>query len=193
MSPLFNEIYADDGRPSIPPEHLLKSSLMMAFYTIRSERQFCEQPRYKLLFKWFLDLNVEDEPFHPTTLTKNHERLMEADATRALLKEVGKEARCRCLLSADHFTVDGMLLKAWASRKSYRPRDEQRLKAAGATAMPTPFKKGQAFQGERRSHDTHASTTDREARLCDLGHVLSENRQGPIVDVELTEVCTWSS
>ncbi len=97
----------------------------MAFYTIRSERQFCEQLRYNLLFKWFLDLNVEDEPFHPTTFTKNRERLLDADAARVLLKEVVREARRRRLLSADHFTVDGTLLEAWASHKSYRPRDEQ--------------------------------------------------------------------
>ena len=125
MSPLFDEIYAAGGRPSIAPEHLLKSSLLMAFYTIRSERQFCEQLRYNILFKWFLDLNVEDEPFHPTTFTKNRERLMEADAARALLKQVVSEARRRRLLSADHFTVDGTLLEAWASHKSYRLRGEQ--------------------------------------------------------------------
>ena len=103
MSPLFNEIYAAGGRPSIPPEHLHKSSLLMACYTIRSERQFCEQLRYNILFKWFLDLNVEDEPFHPTTFTKSRDRLLEADpcssqgqaAARVLLKEVVREARRR--------------------------------------------------------------------------------------------------
>ena len=108
MSPLFDEVYAAGGRPSIPPEHLLKASLLMAFYTIRSERQFCEQLRYNILFKWFLDLNVEDEPFHPTTFTKNRERLLEADAARVLLKEVVREARRRRLLSADHFTAPGL-------------------------------------------------------------------------------------
>ena len=131
MSPLFDEIYGDSGRPSIPPEHLLKASLLMAFYTVRSERQFCEQLRYNLLFKWFLDLNVEDEPFHPTTFAKNRERLLDADAARVLLKEVVQEARRRLLLSADHFTVDGTLLDAWASHKSYRPRDEQPPSAGG--------------------------------------------------------------
>jgi len=194
MSPLFDEIYADAGRPSIPPEHLLKASLLMAFFTVRSERQFCEQLRYNLLFKWFLDLNVEDEPFHPTTFTKNRERLLEADAARVLLKEVVKEARRRRLLSQDHFTVDGTLLDAWASHKSYRPRDER------------PPDEGQHggrnrdadFTGERRRRETHESTTDpearlyrkgkqREARLCYLGHLLTENRHGLVVDVELTE------
>ena len=192
MSPLFDEVYAAGGRPSIPPEHLLKSSLLMAFYTIRSERQFCEQLRYNILFKWFLDLNVEDEPFHPTTFTKNRERLLEADAARVLLKQVVSEARRRRLLSADHFTVDGTLLEAWASHKSYRPRDEQGPPKGGGRNRDADF------QGERRSRDTHASTTDPEARLyrkgkqqgaqlCYLGHVLTENRNGLVVDVELTE------
>ena len=165
MSPLFDELYAACGRPSIPPEHLLKSSLLMAFYTVRSERQFCEQLRYNLLFKCFLDLNIEDEPFHPTTFTKIRERLLETDVARVFLNEVVREVHRRCLLSADHFTVDGTLLEAWASHKSYRPRD---------------------FKDERR-RETHESTTDPEARLCYLGHVLTENRHGLVVDVELTQ------
>ncbi len=184
MSPLFDEVYAAGGRPSIPPEHLLKSSLLMAFYTIRSERQFCEQLRYNILFKWFLDLNVEDEPFHPTTFTKSRERL--------LLKQVVSEARRGRLLSADHFTVDGTLLEAWASHKSDRPRDEQGPPKGGGRNRDADF------QGERRSRDAHASTTDPEARLyrkrkqqgaqlCYLGHVPTENRNGLVVDVELTE------
>ena len=192
MSPLFDEIYADNGRPSIPPDHLLKASLLMAFYTISSERQFCEQLRYNLLFKWFLDLNVEDEPFHPTTFTKNRERLMDADAARVLLKEVVKEARRRRLLSQDHFSVDGTLLDAWASHKSDRPRDEPGQPKGAGRNRPRDFK------GERRSRETHASTTDPEARLyrkgkqqesrlCYLGHLLTENRHGLVVDVELTE------
>ena len=142
MSPVFDELYAAVGRPSIPPEHLLKSSLLMAFYTVRSERRFCEQLRYNLLFKWFLDLNVEDEPFHPTTFTKNRERLLEADVARVFLKEVVREAR--------------------------------------------------------RPGETHESSTDpearlyrkgpqQEARLCYLGHVLTENRHGLVVNVELTQ------
>ncbi len=179
LSPLFDEIYADNGRPSIPPEHLLKSSLLMAFFTIRSERQFCEQLRYNLLFKWFLDLNVEDEPFHPTTFTKNRERLLEADAARVLLKE----ARRRRLLSQDHFTVDGTLLDAWASHKSYRPRDERPPDDGRRGGRNRP----RDFKGERRRRETHESTTDPEARLCYLGHVLTENRHGLVVDVELTE------
>ena len=145
MSPLFDEVYAAGGRPSIPPEHLLKASLLMACYTIRSERQFCEQLRYHILFKWFLDLNVEDEPFHPTTFTKNRERLLEADpcssqgqaAARVLLKEVVSEARRRRLLSADHFTVDGTLLEAWALPRAIDRATSTGRAAAGATAMRT--------------------------------------------------------
>ena len=132
MSPVFDEVYAAGGRPSIPPEHLLKASLLMAFYTIRSERQFCEQLRYNILFKWFLDLNVEDEPFHPTTFTKNRVRLHGGGCGAGAAQGSGaSEARRRRLLSADHFTVDGTLLEAWASHKSYRPRDEQPPQGGG--------------------------------------------------------------
>ena len=138
MSPLFDELYADNGRPSIPLEHLLKASLLMAFYTIRSERQFCEQLRYNLLFKWFLDLNVEDEPFHPTTFTKNRARLMDADAARVLLKEVVREARRRRLLSAD---TSRWTARCWRpgprTRVTVRATSQGRPKAVGATAMPT--------------------------------------------------------
>ena len=193
MSPLFDEIHADTGRPSIPPEHLIKASLLMASYTVRSEHQFGERLRYNLLFNWFLDLNVEDEPFHPTTFAKNHERLMEADAARVLLKEVVKEALRRRLLSAERFTVDGTLLDALASHKSYRLRDQR---------PPQDDQRGgrnrsRDLKGERR-RETHESTTDpevrlyhkgpqKEARLCDLDHVLGENRHGLVVDAELTE------
>ena len=151
MSPLFDELHADNGRPSIPPEYLLKSSLLMAFYTIRSERQFCEQLRYNLLFKWFLDLNVEDEPFHPTTFTKNRARLVDADAARVLLKEVVREARRRRLLSTDHFTPAPGLNRGWTARcwrlgprtrVTVRATSKGRLKAVGATAMPTPVQAG---------------------------------------------------
>ncbi len=124
LSPLFDEMYAERGRPSIPPEHLLKASLLIALYSIRSERQFCERLRYDLLFKWFLDLNVSDEPFDASTFSKNRERLLVHDVARAFFAEVVAEANRRRLLSAAHFTVDGALLEAWASPESYRPRDE---------------------------------------------------------------------
>jgi len=191
LSPLFNEMYAERGRPSIPPEHLLKASLLIALYSIRSERQFCERLRYDLLFKWFLDLNVSDEPFDASTFSKNRERLLAHDVSGAFFAEVVAEARRRRLLSADHFTVDGTLLEAWASLKSYRPRDEQDPPPGGGRNPDVDFR------GQRRSRDTHRSTTDPEARLFKkgahqaaklsyMGHVLTENRHGLVLAVELT-------
>ena len=112
-------MYATSGRPSIPPEHLLKASLLIALYSIRSERQFCERLRYDLLFKWFLDLNISDAPFDASTFSKNRERLLAADVARAFFAEVVAEAKRRRLLSAEHFTVDGTLLEAWASLKRW--------------------------------------------------------------------------
>ena len=194
LSPRFEEMYAKRGRPSIPPEHLLKGSLLIALFSVRSERQFCEQLRYNLLFKWFLDLNVEDEPFNATTFSKNRERLLEAEVARAFFSEVVGEAGRRRLLSEEHFSVDGTLLEAWASLKSDRPRDEQNL--------PPPSGAGRNaevdFRGQRRRRETHVSRTDAEARLYRkgpqqeaklsyLGHVLSENRHGLVVDVEMSE------
>ena len=192
LSPLFDTMYASGGRPSIPPEHLLKASLLIALFSVRSERQFCERLGYDLLFKWFLDLNVADEPFDASTFSKNRERLLEVDAARAFLAEVVAEARRRRLLSAEHFTVDGTLLEAWASLKSYRPRDDEDPPAGGGRNPEVDFR------GQRRRAETHVSSTDREARLYKkapgqaaqlsyLGHVLTENRHGLVVDVELTE------
>ena len=192
LSPLFDTMYSTEGRPSIPPEHLLKASLPIALYSIRSERQFCERLRYDLLFKWFLDLNISDEPFNATTFSKNRERPLAADVARACFAEVVAEARRRRLLSADHFTVDGTLLEAWASLKSYRPRDDQNPPSGGGRNPEVDFR------GQQRRSDTHASSTDPEARLYRkgpgqkaalsyLGHLLTENRHGLVVDVELTE------
>ena len=142
----------------IPPEHLLQSSLLIIFFTICSEHQFCEQLRYSQLFKWFLDLNVEDKPFHPTTFTKNREWLLDADAARVLLKEIVREAGRHRLLSPDHFTFDGMSPETWASHKSYRSRDEQ-------PSRGRVCKRNADFPGEHRRRDTDAATTDLEARL----------------------------
>ncbi len=119
LSPLFGTMYATSGRPSIPPEHLLKASLLIALYSIRSERQFSERLRYDLLFKWFLDLNISDAPFDASSFSKNRERLLAADVARAFFAEVVAEAKRRRLLSAEHFTVDGTLLEAWASLKRW--------------------------------------------------------------------------
>ena len=192
LSPIFNQMYATNGRPSIPPEHLLKASLLIALYSVRSERQFCERLQYDLLFKWFLDLNVMDEGFDPTVFSKNRERLLEHQVAREFLVKVIEEARRRHLLSQDHFTVDGTLLEAWASLKSFRPKDEGK--------PPTGGEKNPSidFHGQTRSNDTHQSTTDsesllakkgsgKEAKLCFAGHVLMENRNGLVVDAVLTQ------
>ena len=192
LSPPFTAMYAKVGRPSIPPEHLLKGLLLIALYSIRSERQFCERLQYDLLFKWFLDLNIEDPAFDASTFSKNKERLLEHKVARQFFAAVLTEARRRKLLSADHCTVDGTLLEAWASLKSVRPRD------GGDRPRPSGKNATVDYRGERRRNETHASTTDQEARLarkgegketrlCYAGHVLMENRHGLVVDVALTQ------
>lgn len=187
LSPTFNRMYAETGRPSVPPEHLLKGCLLIALYSIRSERQFCERLQYDLLFKWFLDLNIMDPAFDASTFSKNKERLLEHRVARQFLGEVIAEARRRRLLSEDHFSVDGTLLEAWASMKSFRPWDGDESRGGGKNHEVD-------FRGERRVNATHGSTTDpaarlarkgrgKEARLCFAGHVLMENRAGLVVDV----------
>jgi transposase len=193
LSPTFARMYAETGRPSIPPEHLLKACLLIALYSVRSERQFCERLQYDLLFKWFLDLNIVDPAFDASTFSKNKERLLEHEVARGFLGRVLEEARRRRLLSEDHFTVDGTLLEAWASLKSFHPKD-------GEGPPPTTGEKNPSvdFHGEKRMNDTHQSTTDpvarlakkgrgKEARLCFTGHVLMENRHGLVVDVALSQ------
>jgi len=193
LSPTFNRMYAETGRPSIPPEHLLKACLLIALYSVRSERQFCERLQYDLLFKWFLDLNITDLAFDASTFSKNKERLLEHEVAREFLTVVLEEARRRRLLSEDHFTVDGTLLEAWASLKSFRPKD-----GGDSTSDIGEKNPSVDFHGEKRSNDTHQSTTDpearlarkgrgKEARLCFTGHVLMENRNGLVVDVDLTK------
>ena len=122
-SPIFDQMYAADGRPSIPPEHLLKACLLMALYSVRSERQFCVRLEYDLLFKWFLDLNIMDHSFDLSVFAKNRSRLLEAEVSREFLLAIVEQARQQGLLSAEHLGVDGTLLEAWASLKSFRPRD----------------------------------------------------------------------
>jgi transposase len=193
LYPTFDRMYADTGRPSIPPEHLLKACLLIALYSVRSERQFCERLQYDLLFKWFLDLNIIDPAFDASSFSKNKERLLEHEVAREFLVVVLEEARQRRLLSEDHFTVDGTLLESWASLKSFRPKE-------GGNGTPTTGEKNPNvdFHGEQRTNDTHQSTTDpeahlarkgrgKEARLCFTGHVLMENRNGLVVDVSLTQ------
>jgi transposase len=192
LSPTFNRMYAETGRPSIPPEHLLKACLLIALYSVRSERQFCERLHYDLLFKWFLDLNIIDPAFDASTFSKNKERLLENEVARKFLVVVLEEARQRKLLSEDHFTVDGTLLEAWASLKSFSPKD--------GNDGPDAEEKNPSidFHGQKRTNDTHQSTTDpeallakkghgKEAKLCFTGHVLMENRNGMVVDVTFTQ------
>lgn len=192
LSATFNRMYSGTGRPSIPPEHLLKSCLLIALFSVRSERQFCERLQYDLLFKWFLDLNITDPAFDASTFSKNKERLLEHEVAREFLTAVLREARRRKLLSEDHFTVDGTLLEAWASLKSFRPKDGDGTPGGGERNPDVDF------HGEKRTNDTHQSTTDsqarlakkgrgKEARLCFNGHVLMENRHGLVVDVALTQ------
>jgi transposase len=192
LSPVFNRMYAEMGRPSIPPEHLLKACLLIALYSVRSERQFCERLQYDLLFKWFLDLNILDPAFDASTFSKNKERLLEHQVAHEFLGEVLEEARRRKLLSEDHFTVDGTLLEAWASLKSFRPKD------GGEKPRTGEKNRSVDFRGERRINETHQSTTDpeallarkgdgKEAKLCFAGHILMENRNGLVVDVTVTQ------
>lgn len=189
----LSALYARRGRPSVPPEHLVKATLLMAFYSIRSERQFCERLQYDLLFKWFLGLNITDPAFDHSTFAKNRARLMEQGIVQALLGEVVREARRRGLVSEDHFTVDGTLLQAWASIKSLRPRSDDEEPPPGGGRNPAVD-----FHGQKRRNETHVSRTDPEARLARKGnsqpavlsyaeHVLMENRNGLILDLLLTQ------
>jgi transposase len=192
MSPRFALLYARTGRPSIPPEKLLRAQLLQVLYTIRSERLLMEQLDYNLLFRWFVGLNMDDAIWDATVFTKNRERLLAGDVARAFLEHVVAEARAQHLLSSEHFSVDGTLIEAWASLKSFQRKD--------AAAGPPPDDPGNPtvdFHGERRSNATHASTTDpdarlyrkgsgQEAKLYHQGHVLMENRHGLVVDGTVT-------
>lgn len=187
----FDALYASGGRPSIPPERLLRALLLQAFYGIRSERQIMERLEYDLLFRWFVGLGIDDAAWDQTTFGKNRDRLLSGDVAARFLAEVLADPKVRRLLSTEHFSVDGTLIEAWASLKSFRPRD-------GSDDPPAPGRNGERdFHGERRSNDTHASTTDpdarllrksagQEAKLCFMGHALMENRNGLVVDACLT-------
>jgi transposase len=187
----FAELYSENGRPSIPPEQLLRALLLQAFYTIRSERQLMEQLNYNLLFRWFVGLSVDDPVWVPTVFSKNRDRLLEGDIAAAFMSAVLNLPRVQALVSDEHFSVDGTLIQAWASMKSFRRKD-------GSDEPPTPGRNGERnFRGEKRSNETHASTTDADARLARksggqeskmafTGHLLMENRNGLIVDARLT-------
>jgi transposase len=192
LSPEFGRLYSKIGRPSIPPEKLLRALLLQVLYSVRSERQLMEQLDYNLLFRWFVGLSLDDAIWEVTVFTKNRERLLRGDIARAFFERVVAQAQARRLLSAEHFTVDGTLLEAWAGLKSFRRKD---------TPAPPPDDPGNPtvdFHGERRTNATHASTTDPEARLARKskgheaqlayqGHVLMENRHGLVVDTCVTQ------
>ena len=194
LSPEFDRMYAQIGRPSIPPERLLKASLLISLYSVRSERGFCEQLDYNLLFRWFLGMNLMEPSFDPTVFTKNRERLLKHRVGQALFDEVVLEADRRGLLSDEHFTVDGALIEAAASLKSFKPKDGGPPKKTDGD----PGNPSVDFHGERRSNATHQSTTDPEARLLRKGkgkeaklafmaHALMENRHGLLVDFQTTQ------
>jgi len=194
MSPLFDRLYAPTGRDSIPPERLLRALLVQALYSIRSERQLMEQMQYNLLYRWFVGLNIDDPVWDVTVFTKNRDRLLQGEVASAFFEQVLAQARAARLLSAEHFTVDGTLIEAWASHKSFKRKD-------GATLQDPPDDPGNPtvnFHREKRSNATHQSTTDPECRLfkktkgspaqlCYLGHVLMENRHGLIVKPKVTQ------
>src|SRR5207302_2531114 len=191
LSPVFDQMYSAMGRPSVPPERLLKASLLMAFYSVRSERLFCEQLDYNLMFRWFLDMNMIEESFDHSTFSLNRERLLEHEVAARFLAAVVEQARAAGLMSDDHFTVDGTLIDAWASMKSFQ------LKQSGKQKPPDdPGNPSVDFRGEKRSNETHQSKTDPESelarrgpglasRLAFSGHALMENRNGLLVDLRM--------
>jgi transposase len=191
LSAQFDALYAAEGRPSIPPERLLRALLLQAFYTIRSERQLMEQLDYNLLFRWFVGLSVDDPIWDATVFSKNRDRLLAGEIAAGFLAAVLNLPEVQRLLSHEHFSVDGTLIQAWASMKSFRRKN-------GTDQPPGPGRNGtRDFHKEKRSNNTHASTTDpdarlarkgagKEAKLSYHGHLLMENRNGLIVDARLT-------
>ena len=188
----LDAMYSRIGRPSVPPEQLLKATVVMALYSVRSERAFCERLNYDLLFKWFLDLPIDAKAFDATTFTKNRDRLLDHEIADRFFAAVVRQAKLRRYLSSDHFSVDGTLLEAWASHKSFKPKE-----GPGSNAAPAGRNPEVDFRGQPRTNQTHASTTDAEAllarksdntaaRLCYAGHLLMENRNALIVAIELT-------
>jgi transposase len=186
----FTQIYAVSGRPSIPPERLLRALLLQAFYTIRSETQLIEQLDYNLLFRWFVGLSADDQVWVPTVFSKNRDRLLEADVARKFLAALLNHPEVRGLLSDEHFSVDGTQIAAWASMKSFQPTD-------GSGTPPSPGRNGERdFHDEKRSNETHVSTTDpeaklyrkgkgKEAKLSYIGNAMAENGHGLVVEAEL--------
>jgi transposase len=197
----FAALYAPVGRPSIPPEKLLRAMLLQAFYSIRSERQLMERLEYDLLFRWFVGIGVDDAAWDHSTFSKNRDRLLEGDIAAKFLAVVLAQPRVKRLLSTDHFSVDGTLIEAWASLKSFRPKSLSSGEDPRDGSDNPPSDGGRNaeadFHGQKRSNETHASTTDpdarlyrkgpgKEAKLSFIGHGLMENRSGLLVDACLT-------
>lgn len=192
LAPALGRLYAETGRPSIPPKLLLRALLVQVLYSVRSERLLMEQLQYNLLFRWFVGLSMDDAVWHPTTFTKNRDRLLHGEIAARFFDAITTQARAAGLLSDEHFTVDGTQLEAWASLKSFRPRDTTPTEPPDDPGNPSVN-----FRGERRSNATHASTTDPDAllykkgdgqaaRLSYLGHVLLDNRHGLVTNVCVT-------
>ncbi len=193
LSPTFDQIYADFGRPSIAPEKLLRALLLQVLYTVRSEEMLMEQLQYNLLFRWFVGLNMDEAVWVPTVYSKNRGRLMNGDVAEKFFAAVLQRAEAEGLTSDEHFSVDGTLIEAWASQKSFQRKDQ-----AGTAPPDDPGNPTVNFHGEERRNDTHASKTDPEARLARkssghesklayCGNLLIENRNGLVVDTELIE------
>jgi transposase len=196
MGGRFATLYSHTGRPSIPPEQLLKALLLQAFFSVRSERQLMEQINYNLLFRWFVGLSMDASVWDATTFTKNRDRLLAGDVAREFLAAVLSQPWVKRLLSNDHFSVDGTLIEAWASMKSVRPKGDGPPSSRGDNGGRNAEVN---FKGERRTNETHGSTTDPSAKLykkspgagaklCFMGHALMENRSGLILDAMLTPV-----
>ena len=195
LSSVFDTMYSKEGRPSIPPERLLKAALLMALFSVRSERQVCEQLNYNFMFRWFLDMTVNEPVFNDSVFAKNKERLLKADVASAFFNGIVQQARDGGLLSKDHFTVDGTLIEAWASLKSFQKKD----KSDDDTPADAGSRNAEIdFKGEKRSNQTHESKTDpeaklakksagKEARMAFSAHVLMENRNGLCVDISVAE------
>jgi transposase len=193
LSGEFEALYSHTGRPSIPPERLLRALLLQAFYSIRSERQLMDQLDFNMLFRWFVGLGIDDPVWDATVFCHNRDRLLEADVSARVLRGIIEHKKVRHLLSRDHFSVDGTLIEAWASMKSFRPKGGSRDDGAGSGGNAE-----RDFHGEKRSNETHESATDpearlyrkgngRESRLCYLGHALMENRHGVAVGGGVTQ------
>jgi len=196
LSPLFDELYEEKGRPSIPPEQLLKARVLTALYSVRSERLFCEQLGYNLLWLWFLDRELAEGSFDHSIFAKNYERVLSAEAARLFFIEVYELSRTEGWTSNAHFSADGTLIESWASLKSFVRKDGGDQKKIDSARDDDPGNPTISFRGEKRKNDTHQSTTDpdsvlyckahgREARLCFGGHLLMENRHGLCADITL--------